>query len=150
MVKQPCAQRERSQSRRPFVSAARKLLDNLSELGIRARQWTDYKWNMEYSEGPSELCAFIPRAGTRPLGMGLLRPAWVVLNRLRTGVGRFQSSMHKWGLAPTSSCDCGALDQTAAHIILDCPLHRAPKGLRRLALLDDDTRCWLDNITVSI
>ena len=34
----------------------------------------------------------------RPVGMGLSRAAWVELNRLRTGVGRFHSFMNKWGL----------------------------------------------------
>ena len=33
----------------------------------------------------------------------------------------------------TSICECGALDQTAAHVILDCPLHRA---------LEDIVDCW--------
>ena len=41
-------------------------------------------------------------------------------------VGRFQSSMHKWGLALTSISECGALDQTAFHLILECLLHRDP------------------------
>ena len=39
------------------------------------------------------------------------------------------------GLAPTSICECGALDQTAAHVIVECPLllHRAP---------EDIINCW--------
>ena len=41
------------------------------------------------------LRAFVPGTGARPVGMGLLRAAWVKLNRLRTGFGRFHSSMHK-------------------------------------------------------
>ena len=65
--------------------------------------------------------------------MGLPRPAWVRLNRLRTSVGRFQSPMHKWGLAPISICKCGALDQIAANVILECPLHRAS---------EDAMECW--------
>ena len=28
-----------------------------------------------------------------------------------------------WGLASTSICECGVLDQTAAHVILERPLH---------------------------
>ena len=39
------ASKERLKSRRPFVPAARKLLNNLSELGIRAAQWTNLGWD---------------------------------------------------------------------------------------------------------
>ena len=34
---------ERLKSRRPFVPAAWKLLQDLTELDIRAAQWTDFK-----------------------------------------------------------------------------------------------------------
>ena len=37
---------------------------------------------------------------------------WTTLNRLRTGVGRYRSSMKKWGLA----CECGKPEQKADHI----------------------------------
>ena len=144
------ARRERLKSRRPFVPAARKLLDSLSEMGIRAAQWTNTKWDMEYSDSTSTLHGFIPRVSTRPLGMGLPRVAWVRLNRLRSGVGRFCSSMYKWGLAPFSKCECGAIDQTADHIISQCPTHRAPRGMFGLTVLDDETRCWLNSIAVNI
>ena len=89
----------RLRSRRLFVPAARNLLDNLARLGIRASEWTNYKWKTEYCENVSRLRAFVPETGARPVGMGLPRAAWVKLNRLRTDVGRFHSSMHKWGLA---------------------------------------------------
>ena len=87
--------------RRPFVPAALNLLDNLARLGIRASEWTNHKWKTEYCENASRLRAFVPETGGRPVRMGLPRAAWVKLNRLRTGVGRFHSSMHKWGLAPS-------------------------------------------------
>ena len=146
----PDGHRERLKSRRPFVPAARKLLQDLTELDIRAAQWTDFKWSTGYLECSSDLRAFIPRANTRPMGMGLPRSSWVRLNRLRAGVGRFQSFMHKWDLAPTSNCECGAAEQTAEYIILTCPVHRAPTGIRGLTVLDADTRCWLSTITASI
>ena len=60
--------RERLKSRRPFVPAARKLLQDLTELDIRAAQWTVFKWSTEYSECSPDLRAFIPRASTRPMG----------------------------------------------------------------------------------
>ena len=103
----------------------------------------DHEWNMKYLKSASRLHAFIPRARPKPLGMGLPRTSWVKLNRLRTGVGRFHSSMYKWGAAPSPNCECGASKQTADHIISTCPLHRG------LLVLDDDTQrfkeykvCW--------
>ena len=140
----------RLRSRRPFVPGARNLLDNLARLGIRASEWTNHKWKTEYCESVSRLRAFVPETGARPVGMGLPRAAWVKLNRLRTGVGRFHSSMHKWGLAPSPDCECGASEQTADHVLTACPIHRALHGARGLTALDDETRCWLNDITASI
>ena len=65
----------RIRSRRPFVSAARNLLDNLASLGIRASEWTNHKWNVEHCENASRLRAFVPETGARPVGMGLPRAA---------------------------------------------------------------------------
>ena len=140
----------RLRSRRPFVPGARNFLDNLARLGIRASEWTDHKWKTEYCENASRLRAFVPGTGARPVGMGLPRAAWVKLNRLRIGVGRFHSSMHKWGLAPSPNCECSASEQTADHVLTVCPIYRAPHGARGLTVLDDETRCWLNNITASI
>ena len=140
----------RLRSRRPFVPAARNLLDNLARLGIRASEWTNHKWNAEYSENASRIRAFVFRTGTRPVEMGLPRAAWVKFNCLQTGVGRFHSSMHKWGLAPSPNCECGASEQTADHVLTACPIHRAPHGARGLMVLDDKTRCCLNNTTASI
>ena len=132
------------------LPAARKLLDSLSEMDVRAAEWTNTKWDMEYSANALSLHAFIPKASSRPLGMGLPRAAWVKLNRLRSGVGRFCSSMYKWGLAPLANCECGASEQTADHITSQCPIHRAPRGMFGLMVLDEETRCWLKSLTVSI
>ena len=140
----------RLRSRRPFVPAAQNHLDNLARLGIRASEWTNHKWNAEYCKNASRLRVFVPETGARPVEMGLPRAAWVKLNRLQTGVGRFHSSMHKWGLAPSPNCECGASEQTADHVLTACPIHRAPHGARGLMVLDDETRCWLNNTTASI
>ena len=139
----------RLRSRRPFVPAARNLLNNHARFGIRASEWTNHKWNAENCENAFRLCAFVPGIGARHVRMGLFRAAWVKLNRLRTGVGRFHSSMHKWGLAPSPNCECGASEQTADHVLTAYPIHRAPHGARGLTVLDDETRCWLNNTTAS-
>ena len=140
----------RLRSKRPFLPVARNFLDNLARLGIRASKWTNHKCKAEYCKNASRLRAFVPRTGARPVWMGLLQAAWVKLNRLRTGVGRFHSSMHKWGLAPLPNCECGASEQTADHVLTACPIHRAPHGARGLTVLNDETRCWLNNTTASI
>ena len=144
------ASKERLKSRHPFAPAARKLLHNLSELGIRAAQWTNLTWDTEYSKSMSALGVYILRVSTRPIGMSLTRTAWVKLNRLRGGVGRFGSSMHKWDLASSAKYEGGDSEQTADHIILTRPTHRAPRGIMGLTVLDDKTRCWLNSITASI
>ena len=78
------ASKERLKSRCPFVPAARKLLHNLSELGIRAAQWTNLTRDTEYSKSMSALGVYILRVSTRPIEMSLTRTAWVKFNRLRT------------------------------------------------------------------
>ena len=132
------------------MPAARKLLNNLFKLGIRATQWTNYRWSAEYSKRTSVLHLFIPRASSRPLGMGLPRTSWVKLYCLRTGVGRFHSYMYKWGLTPSLNCECDATDQTADHVISMCFTHRALRGVAGLSVLDADTRCWLNTTAASI
>ena len=77
------ASKERLKSRRPIVPTARKLLHNLSELGIRAAQLGD----SEYSKSMSALCVYISRVSTIPIRMSLIKTAWVKLIRLLTGVG---------------------------------------------------------------
>jgi len=44
-------------------------------------------------------------------GVTLSRRAWVRLNCLLTGVGRFRSSLYKWGMASSAACECGAEEQ---------------------------------------
>ena len=140
----------RFRSRRPFVPAAWKLLGSLSKLDIRVKQWTKHKWNADYLESTSRVRAFIPRVSSRPLGMNLPRPSWVRLNRLRTGVGRFHSSMYRWNLASSPNCECGATEQIADQVISSCLIHHVPRGTRGLQVLDEATPCWLNTTTASI
>ena len=39
---------------------------NFAKLGIRASQWTNYRWNTKYCENASGISAFIPITSTRP------------------------------------------------------------------------------------
>ena len=117
LTKPQADSKERLKSRHPFAPAARQLLHNLCELGIHAAQWTNLTWDAEYSKSMSAFDVYISWVSTRPIGISLTRTVWVKLNRLRTGVRRFGSSMLKWGLASSGKCKCGASKQTADHII---------------------------------
>ena len=140
----------RLRSKRPFVPGAQNLLGNLARLVIRASEWTNHKLKTKHRENASRIRAFVPETGARLVGMGLPQAAWVKLNCLRTSVGRFHLFVHKWGLAPSPNCECDASEHTADHVLTACPIHRTPHGTRGLTVLDDETRCWLNNITSSI
>jgi len=51
---------------------------------------------------PTRFLIFIPTTALAP-GITLPIRAWVRLNRLRTGVGRFRSCLSKWGMASTAA-----------------------------------------------
>jgi len=66
----------------------------------------------------TRLRTFIADTGTHPTGMTLPRTAWVWLNRLRTGVGRFRSCFYKWDMASSAACECDAEEQTVDQVVL--------------------------------
>ena len=66
LVRQLNAHQGRLKSRRPFVAAASKLLDSLSELNIRVKHWTKHKWNADYLESSSRAHAFIVEGIVEP------------------------------------------------------------------------------------
>ena len=114
-------------------------MDNLARLGIHISEWTNHKWKTEYCENAFRFRVFVPGTGARPVGMGLPLAAWVKLNRLWSAVGQFHSSMHKWGLAASPNCECGASEQTADHVLTACPIHWALHGAQGLTVLDGET-----------
>ena len=61
----------------------------------------------------------------------------------------FYASMHKWGPLLHQIASAAA-EQTADHVLIACPIHQTPHVARGLTVLDDETRCWLNNITASI
>ena len=111
---------------------------------------TDLHWRQAPTSGPQTygdgawvdlthgLRRFIEEPTPHPPGCDLPRGEWVLLNRLRSGHGRFAAFLHKIGLASNDACKCGR-PQTSDHV-LDCPAI----GLRgNLATVDSDFRSWL-------
>ena len=74
--------------------------------------------------------------GTNLCGMTFPRTAWVPLESLPTDVGCFHSCLHKRGMTPCAACKCDAEEQTVDHVVLQCPIHRPPHGLK---VRDKDT-----------
>ena len=93
-----------------------------------------------------QACAFSSQtpAPTTP-AVTLPRRELVRLNRLRTGVGRFRSSLYKWCVVFSAACECGAEEQTVNHVVLKCPIQWPPHELHGLTVLDDETIEWLLN-----
>ena len=100
-------------------------------------------WSLEWQPSTSRLREYITSPSRSSQGSDLPRQAWVKLNRLRTGVGRVNADMWRWG--PAYPRGCGADQQTVNHIIMECPLYRPPNGLHGLIDVDADaaTREWL-------
>ena len=74
---------------------------------------------------PDRLQPYIEAWSSHPPGYNLHRKAWVQLNRLRSGTGRFAASMKKWGIADSDVCPCGHI-QTHEHVLNECAVTGPP------------------------
>ncbi len=77
-----------------------------------------------------------------PPGAELPRKELVSLNRLRTGVDCFGVFKYRWGLRQSATCQCGAPEQTAQHLMDECPNLCPPVDLN-LCHPGPSTREWL-------
>ena len=92
---------------------AKPLPKGLNLANLFAHFWNHYKV-MTLSKNQYHInCNHTSKTGqTNP-------KAWVQLNRLQTGIGKFGDSMVKWGFGNDNLCQCGE-PQTAYHIVNDC------------------------------
>ena len=86
----------------------------------------------EWQLSTSRLCEYILSPSKYCPGSDLPRKSWVKLDRLRTGVGRLNADIWRWGLSKSPASDCGADQQTSDHIFTECPLYHPPIGLHGL------------------
>ena len=128
---------QRLKSRRPFSHHAAKLRG--SDFNICQT------WRASWQETPRPAQLDITPNTTVPPGANLPRREWVSLNRIRTGVGRFNAAMHRWGLRPSAACQCGAPEQTAQHILSECPDLRPPDNVD-LTHPTPGTVTWLEHL----
>ena len=109
-----------------FVPATQQLISSPDNKSRSSALWAGNRENAEWvGNNITKLRTYIP--DTYPPGKALT--AWVRLNHFRAGVGRFRCCPHKWGMASSAVCACGAEDQTVDHVVLPCPIHRPPHGL---------------------
>ena len=105
--------KRRLKSRKPFVIEAQGLLAQ----NTNAPTWIHSTWKENWTKNISRLHSFVTDVEPLPTGHELSWLAWVRLNRLRTGIGRFGSLMYRWGLTTTAVCDCGAEQQIPEHLL---------------------------------
>ena len=130
--------RQRLRSRRPFSRHAATLSSSNFNL---IQEW-EKSW--EGTARPQQFT--IPPDTKAPAGSELPRRDWVTLNRLRTGVGRFNANMHRWGLSQSPACICGADEQTADHVIYNCPVLQPPDGMTDLTSPNEAQANWLSRL----
>jgi len=42
-------------------------------------------------------------------------------------------------MSSSAACEFGAEERTVDHVVFQCPIHRSPRGLHVLTVLDDET-----------
>ena len=128
-------------SRHPFVPAAQQLIVHLTTTEVwHSGRITNGMW-----KGWRALRDPLLSTATHSPAIALPRTVWVQFNCLRINIGRFRSCLHKWGMASSATCECGAEEQIVDHVVLQCLIHRPPHGLHDLTVLDDETIEWLLN-----
>ena len=50
---------------------------------------------------------------------------------------------HKWVMAFTAACECGAKEQTAEYVIIFCPIYHHRNGVRALSAVNKILVTWL-------
>ena len=128
------------------MPAELELLKDFSKSETSVACWEETKWIRNGKVTPPANVLSSATPNPKLLGMYLLRSSRIRLNRLRTGVGLFHSTVHRWGMASTAACECGAEEQTADHIIISCPIFNHPSRRIGLETVDEETLAWLINI----
>lgn len=136
---------QRLKSRKPLH---RQKVGNI-EGKTPAENWMKEEWQSRWQDSTSRLKGFITEVQLDCNTRDLSRKAWVRLNRLRTGVGRFKHTLWKWKLTDNPLCGCGEAEQTPDHV-LQCRQLAPPNGREGLLQLDEETREWLKMVDLDV
>ena len=139
----------RLKSRNAFAQHAHLLLETIPDTTSK-QMWTKSRWMEDWRLADHQRLHRFIADPDNITGAELPRKQWIMLNRLRTGVGRFSATMRDWGLKDSAVCECGHPEQTVTHVIEECPLFRPPNGEQGIVALDDETRTWLAETELQI
>ena len=131
-------------SRHPPAKLANDLVESNWDI---SKGWRD-EWDMEMPF--SSMSILIQDPTNKVPGFDLPRHLWVKLNRVRTGHGRCADSFYKWGISPSSTCDCGDPKQTITHIVTQCPLRCYDGSIEEIHAADPDALQWLETLDIQI
>ena len=108
------AAKTRLKSRKSFLTHVQPL--DMSKQKARLEQWKE-----QLHKDQASLDMGIQPSECLPPGSNTSWTKWKALNRLRSGVGRTNYAMAKWGYTTsTTACPCGIDPQTMDHL-LQCP-----------------------------
>ena len=132
----------RLKSRKPACKTALELINNQFN--------HNDTWRNEWSSSMPHGIMKITDPALKLNGFNLPRHAWCRLNRVRCGVGRTASALHKWGWIDSPFCDCADIPQSMEHIVLDCPLRAFPGNVEDLNSATPEAICWLKSLDTGI
>ena len=127
---------QRLPSRNPLSSRMIAIAHKAND--VPPDQWIAKTWLNQWNNTNCRLKQYVPMPSTLPPGHDLPRQSWVLLNRLRSGYGRYADFMHRIGLAQSDQCFCGER-QTPDHV-LTC---RTIDLRGDLKSVDEELRQWL-------
>jgi len=134
----------RLKSRSPLSRRMHSLAADNTE-NVSPQTWAEAKWRQRWNDSTHQLKQFIPLPSNKPPGHDLKRHEWVLLNRIRSGYGRYGSFMHRIGLSNNPNCVCGEI-QTPQHVLVCQTI-----GIRGdIKTVDDDFRNWIDSNNLDI
>lgn len=128
---------KRLRSRKPIWSMARS---NKSIEEMWANKWTNTNVRNHF---------LVNVPDSRVPGFELSRAQWTALNRIRTGQGRCNYQLHKWGMTDSPLCECGLI-QTTSHIVEECQRRRFEGGIATLHICGPMAIKWLEELDIRL
>jgi hypothetical protein len=127
----------RLSSRKPIWSMARS---NKSIEEMWANKWTNTNVRNHF---------LVSVPDSRVPGFELSRAQWTALNRIRTGQGRCNYQLHKWGMTDSPLFECGLI-QTTSHIVEECQSRRFEGGIATLHICGPMAIKWLEELDIRL